>query len=78
MFKNENYMKIQEPSNLLANKIGSFNETGIIEFTNDQNLIFNILIFKKLSNFENCVCKLKIPKNNDSLGYATGFFCYIP
>ena len=78
MSKNENYIKVQEASNMLASKIRSFNETGIMEFTNEQNLIFNIGIFKKISNFENCVCKLKVPNNNDSLDYATGFFCYIP
>ena len=63
---------------MLDNKIKSLNKTGIIEFTDEQNLIFNISIFKNLSKFENCVCKLKVPQNNDSLGYATGFFCYIP
>ena len=78
MSKIENYIKVQEAAKILDNKIKSLNKTGIIEFTDEQNLIFNISIFKNLSKFENCVCKLKVPQNNDSLGYATGFFCYIP
>ena len=77
MSKIENYIKL-EAITMLNNKIQSLNENGIMKYTDEQNLIFDVSVFKKLIKFENCICKLKIPQKNDRLSYASGFFCFIP
>ena len=56
---------------MLDNKIHSLKENGIMEYTDEQNLIFNVSVFKKLIKFENCICKLKIQQKNDRLSYAS-------
>ena len=69
--------KTEEDSNVFIHDINFVNGVGVHILEEEQSLIIDIRIYKKMVKFENCICKLKIKEGNGGT-YATGFFCYIP
>ena len=69
---------VQKDSNSGDFNVNLCNETKIINFTNEQGVIVNFTVYKKMNNYENCVCKLIISEYNSLIECGTGFFCYIP
>ena len=73
----ENDIKVQEDLKSLIHDINLVKEAGL-NIINEQSVIVDISVYKKISKYEGCVCKLKLTEGNDESAFATGFFCYIP
>jgi len=49
-------------------------EDKLAKIIDEQNIMLNFIVYKKIIKYEKCVCKIEIKERI----YATGFFAYIP
>ena len=69
--------KKEEDSNVFVHNVNFVNGVGLDIIEEEQSVIIDISVYKKITEFENCICKFKIKEGNEE-SYATGFFCYFP
>ena len=70
-----NGFKSQKDSDISNPKIANIEK----QIKEEQNVILDFSVYKRITKFEKCVCKIKLFKGNNLLiKTATGLFCHIP